>query len=413
MKKLFILPILLLGLLFVSCKKDDPTNDGEGTKYSELTLEQQKQKLADDGDEIVRMLFDLADAKVANVLETFVLLTEESEPDVSLVIDFEAAKFLVSDYNGEYTWNATTSTWDFKELEGKVAFNFPSTPEGKKNDARIEATAKGSGEIVTEDDVEYELPKEAKVVILLDNKQIASVESAIKGVNMENIAESVTAAATIDNYSFSFNAAREGKSKINAASKFSKGNDLIFDLTLASVVDMEFVEKADGYYEPQYDDNWNYIGSIWVEDGTYTDVEAEFGAQSVSLKIGKNLEIKGTAAAGKIIDELNALDAGENDDYWSKEYAEKEAAIYNKNATLVLTSVADKYKIASVKFVAINGVDEYYPEDYYATPFLVFADNTEAEVSAYFGEGFDKVLNSIEELLEKLGIYSEDNEADY
>ena len=296
MKKLFFVSILAIGVLLTGCKGDpeDLVNKYDKYPYSQLTPEQQKEKLAGESDAILNKMRDLNKQEGRNLFKVFQELLDEGEPDINLIVDFNKNQFKVNDFSGEYSWNATKRSWDFKAGKGgTIVFNFPSTINGTQNDAKAVLTGDGSGNIENFDGVKVELPKKIKTVLSKSGKTVASIETSVKNPNLENYAKSSELKITYGDYKIEIKADQDKNAVFYSKFKFSKGKDNILEATLFASIE-------------------------------------EVNLQGFEVKIGSNLAITGFVDIMKFVSSDSPEEA-------------------NKYAKLTLVSTKDKCKIADVK----------------------------------------------------------------
>lgn len=403
-----------IGLIFSSCdeKKNDKPTDYENFPYSALTVEQQKDKLMDESDAILKKLSDLSNGKAVELVKSLNNSLGTAEPDIEEIIDINNIKDFIhiKEFKGEYTWNKSKKSWDYttSDTEGKVTFNLPSKIGGASNDGKIEVSGTGRGSSI--EDLEVEIPKDIKVRLLVNNSEVGSITIKADGVNAETIAKSAELNVKLDSYSIAANASKESESKIKANFKFSKGSDVIIEAIAGGEVDF--------YHEYEYTDYiWDDKKQTYVEV-TETDIEMYPEYISEEVKIGDDIAIVGYMNLKKIDEEREIAYKEYEKSFISadnkiiqaaeKKYEEDCINIENKYTSQTLVSRKDKTKIATIKYKLLVEEDEYTDWDgtpivyynYSSEMVLVFNDNTEMTADVFFGPEFKKTIESWEEFIE-------------
>lgn len=425
MKKLFILAAVACSVAFSSCKNNDPEGPEkyEDYPYSSLSVEQQKDKLAQEANSTLDLLIGLADEAGFSLIES---LTALPEPDPeNLNIDFENGDFKVNDFKGEYTWNATNGDWDFKDNDKMIVLNFPSTKGGKTNDAKIELTGVASKNTAEIEGSKVELPQQVKMVLKKDNNEVGMIEINAEDPNAEKVAKSADMKASFGSYSITFSASQDNNSKATSSAKISKGSQTIVDGTLGANIDWEHI------YEYQSGSTGSYNEETQEYEYEYeytkdTTVTADYVSFEISLS--SNLAVVGSVDFKNMDKETEALYEKYDGKQWSdineaKKYYEERAAINNKYTKAVLISKSDKTKIADLKSVAEEYEYDRYEckqdgyesncgyvkaKDYHTESVLVFGDKSEATMDAFFGDVYEKFESNWIKFLEKFGIDADD-----
>ena len=390
MKKLLIISTLVLGVLFVSCKKEEPTVSGgkyADYPYSKLDPEAQKAKLAEESDAILEKLRDLPNSEAIELLKSLAKRMsyndEESPKNDNYHPDYGSMQFRtefwkndavqIKDVQGKFEWNANIEDWDYqKTTDNKLSIHLPATVDGTANNGRIEIVAIGSG--VMNELEKYEMPENVSINMYADTRGIGSIRANASGIKSDG-AESASAEMKLGDYTISTTADRDGDSKVNSTFKFVKGNDLILEGILGTTVDWEYV--------------FGYNDDYSSESSATTMLDY----QSVELNIGSNLAIVGHAHVIKIIEELDAISDKYNSLSRNIDAAKESAAAYNNNAKLYLVSTKDEWKIADVKMSHYEY--KWNGENYYGNELiLVFNDRTEVSAESFFSEGFEEAIEA-------------------
>ena len=386
MNKLCVVSIIALSVFFVACQKstpieeDDPFGKYAKYPYSTLSPEQQKAKLVEESDAILHTMSSLPNEEGIQLIKMFMKLVDISNPDPKLVIDLNKTQFNVSDCNGEYSWNTTKKNWTFNNHKESIVFNFPSTVNGTTNNAKLELSGVGSGNLEEIEDIKIELPQKLKMVLSKGSTTVASIEINATEPNLNDFAKAANLNMTLGSYVITAGANKDGKSKINSTFKFAKENDIILNAILSSTINI------------------------------YETLDVTFDYQSIELYIGSTLAIVGYVDVIKNQKEFDAINNKYYKKYgspstWTDDIREaklkEEVAVWNKNAKLYLISTQEKYKIADMKmsYSVKKDCSDYEGTKYCQTEIstdllLIFNDETEVSAAVFFSDVFNEVFEA-------------------
>jgi len=426
-----IKPVKLLSLLFgvlliSSCSDDDkevkPANEYEiPTEFSELTTEQSKAKLEENGLLLVNNMNQLkgsAGIKTAVSFSHFLSLSDlpatESGRKVTSIqpldllqslaqfgrgknsasevlsgfrmkeTDPQTAQELFDSQVGVFAFNSTDETWTFTAADnGKIVFQFPSTEAGTANNAEFVIYGYTSVQIQnTEAEYTGDLPTALKADLTVNGtKQISYSFIASYKNNGEPTA--VETSLAINPFTFKFELTNNS-SEVSAEYSLTNGNQHL----------ISFGFGGNGNFSSSNINGSGDAGSVLEKASAYFQI--------VNIRFAGEADVKS-------IDALLADDAT----------AEEEAEAYNAHSTFVVFYADSKKKIADTEFYGvtesetycwqtdINGDGILEEECYTYTDEiidirLIFADGSKADLDTYTDVGFEEVRTELEKFADEL-----------
>jgi hypothetical protein len=391
--------------LLSSCSKDDDDASVRPeveipTEFSELTVEQNKAKLEDNGitlvnkmtslknaagiqssismnhflsfplpeggraatnNKAVKMMlllskFGIGKAKAAEVLKGF--RTREEDPST--------AQEVFDEYKGTYAWNKTTQAWVYTAGSDKIIFQFPSTETGTSNNAEFAiygyASVQVVNELVGDEGYEGDVPTALKADLTVGGvKQIEYSFAASYKNNGDPT--SVVTSVTIGAFKLAFEAKNTTSEVGVNYSLTENGTNLI-----------SFGAGASGNFNSD---------NIDAENPTDLVTSGSAYFQLMNIKFASTLQIKSLA---------DALEAAIT--------PQQEAAAYNTHVKLVVFYADNQKKIADTEFYVVPATDIWEEETVEIR--LIFADGTPADIDNYTGDGFDEIRTEWDKLIEDL-----------
>jgi hypothetical protein len=425
-----LLILLFAGLVFTACKKDDKKESPFNAKYSDLTVEENKQGLEDNGIAVVNELDELKSATAIEVAISFSDKSGATVNDGSVGINIAPMKVLAAlgqknstqavvstlkstmddpasltemwnELVGKYTWNFDAEDWDYTELSDAIVFEFPGKEGDVTNTASITIN---NFAVKTFTDIDYdidtlidpELPTSLKMELKYNSTVLSSyVFSA--SYTSKGIPTSLDQTLTVDNFSVSSKLSHSPYTKAAETFSFKNGSKIILEMHAdasgdwsADNIDNSTVEHKDF----QYVDGWTG-DSVFDE---YTEVQVEniinngnAYIQLENIKVAGMVDVKSLATIGRDLDEKLS-----NDEITNQEYSDQMVAALNKYAKFVIVYADNNEKIAVGTFS--SEYDEEY-QDYNLTMKFVFADGSKVTAEEYFSEGFDGLINEMNQFI--------------
>lgn len=409
MKKnvLFVLFGATILLTMNACKTDELDLDKE-LKFSKLSVEEQKASIEQNGLDFVTAMEGMQDTKAMTTLMNMLERTGgeiDYAPMQRLVSDIKNGRqkafsnfdkqmrvsYVDSEVWGEYSYNFTTEEMEqVKTLTNKLIINFPATASATKNTAKVTITYEDSEVAIPyaeDSDLDGEnLPSKIMLSMTVDGAEVMSAD--FNGTYYSDGApKSVTQSLKMDTFEWTAEV-KNDKKTASESYEFKNGKTTL--LKSSAEVNGTLTESA--------------LTNAF-EDETPEDAISGFAvyAQVMDIAIkGGTKDFKG------FMTEMNALDYEKLTD---KQAAEKEAEILNKYMVCTAYFVDDNRKFADVEFFVDEEVDSYTYYDYYLkkyvtntyyyynlVPRFILSDDSKVAVEEYVMEGFDEIINKIEDM---------------
>ena len=428
MKKLTII-LLSTGLILFSCNKDDKDNTGfVDVDFGTETVEQNKDKLEDSGQDFVAQMDLLKDEEGISAIGSFTSFLETSMPfgedetmnanifntlyglksaaknnNPKLYIDAimegddpESIAEIWDQLKGIYTWNSDTEEWDIESSETVAEFHFPSTEDGTTNNAVFAITSyTGIEGISPVEDYTGDLPTSLEANLKIDGVQYFAY-SFSASYNDQGEPTSVSTSVTLGTYVLSASVTNTD-TQIGATYSFKNGETIIFDFGLSTSGNFDEDNLNNEDLEP---DDVIYSGN------------AHF--QLMNVKIAGTVDMKKMMAAEREIyadDESEDFDWIEADSLFTIEI--------NKYAKLIVYFTDTEKKIADIEaYTYLEDETEWYyvwndesssyewqeveVTESYIDMRMVFADDSKNDMETYFKNGFTDLVNDINSLISDL-----------
>jgi hypothetical protein len=449
MKKITLLSlVILICFFFTACKKDDKPSKSEVENllklpYSQLDPEQQKTKLEQESIDFLEEFRGLQNLAAFDALEHFVDLLDRDEPNVPEPLkEVSEIKdvFNLDGVTGVFTWNSSQNRWVETSSKTELKFVFPATSSATTNNATLVVRTQNSGITFTEtwwdydceydedwnwvcEEIEkerlYHLPKSATATLTIGGKEEAKIEFGAEYKNGKEVPEVTTYKMTIGGYVLQTTVDKSGEEK--ASMKISRNNKILLNGVVKTNAKLHELEdlliKGDDYEDE--------------------DIYKRLGNADAYIKLMENLAIAYKVETEKYAREMDVIREWYDNNYPTsststyytkygqlhKEKIEKDARLFNDYMTAALVSIKDNFKIADLVAVAEktgecwrnikwNSEDGYWEwsdqrvklyDEYNIVIYLKFNDNTLVEAEAYFGDGFDNVIDKFNELRDEFG----------
>lgn len=405
MKKLSYLVSLFLMCsftFFISCDDDDNKggggNGGGGEDYSDLTPEEQKDKLSEDA---IVFLNDMEGLKNNEGLATLRTLNQFLERNPIEVGDDFLSSFediiKIEDLFYSFSWDKAEQEWVYTPTTGKGEIIFPVGSENGK----VEFTGKSSGVIVDIEDLDddydedmsafiiprgitpvededesfVDIPKEISATIYLGNKVVGTVKMTAELVDSSSLPKNIKATYTLGEYTLDSEVVKAAKNR--ATTNLKKGNKFLMSAAIDLSGDLDELLNEEG-------DPGQMTGNIVIN---IMNTLAFTGGMDIT---------KYNEAVDKADEEYSNSNQTSADE---KKYVEASSKAFNDYSNLSLVAMQEQnYRIALLRSKAKLYKYPYYSY-YEEVPVLKFNDGTEAEAEVYFSEGFDTVFQKIESLI--------------
>lgn len=423
--------------MLVACGSDDDaakSNEETGaefpTEYSDLTVEENKGKLQDNGIEFANSVEVLKNSSGIETTIAFSNFLSDSEIPTSLQAgrksslpifdlvsnlrafgtsnkpvdktiaglrtaeDVTSIQEELNEAAGTYTYNRTEQTWTYSASPSdKIVFKFPSKDNGTSNNA--EYTVYGyTGKQVTntsiEEDYAGEYPTGLKIDLSIDGQKKLEYTFAA-AYNDKGEPTSLTLAVKVDAFVLAYEVSNDSQ-KASVRYSLKEGDKTLYVMGA----------DAEGNFNTDNIEN-SSNGDDVVNNGTVY-------FQILNIKFSGEIDVKALTAA------LNAIPDMEDE----KAEEEAEAAAWNANTQMVVFYADSKKKIAGGEVVAVTKTDSYsnwhcgedqttgewvceeeiIEYEYHSKDLqLVFFDDSRMSIETFVETGFDSLTEKLEELL--------------
>ena len=415
---LFLMSALASSLLLSSCKDEveEITTDQSGQvqeqdagkvavteDFSSLTPEENKKQLEDDGLAMIQEMKALKNTSAVDASYAFTSFLDQSAPstdkssramtstarvlgrfgkdqastqDVFATLrgtndEPESFQAIFDENVGTWAWNTTKQNWDFTKGGDKVVYQFPSTENGKENNAAYTIYAYEGLEQNHPYDYKGDLPTNIKADLTVDGQKQLGYTFTAK-YNAAGEPEDVASSLMVGTFEFAATM-QNNTEKVGARySLKSNGKTLLaFGAGVYGDFTAENIEAADGEEE--------------------TDLDAVLDKADAYFQV-MNVVLAGSFDADQYFESTKAIhDSKENDGDGN---IEEEAKILNETLNLAAFYADGSGKIADSEIY--TSVGEELDDEKYIDMRLIFEDESKADLATYFGEGFDALITEFE-----------------
>ncbi|MEA4974822.1 MAG: hypothetical protein VB046_03710 [Paludibacter sp.] len=373
-------------------------------KFSKLPVEQQKQKIEENGIQLVNAMEGLFETEAMEAMTNMISLNKSDgyydAPMQRLISDLRRGNknaisnfdkqmrvsYVESEIWGEYSYNFETGKMDkTSNLENKLIMHFPADSVTTTNNAEITVNYKESSVMVPESEDYF--PSEITFTMKVNSNVVMSA-SFNGSYYSDGSPEQVTQTLNIDSYSWRAEV-KNTKKKASESYEFMKGKTII----IKSVAELNG-RLTEEEMEIAFDNN--------VPEDAIENFAIFFQAMDIAIK-------GGTSDFKKLATDIRNLN--ENSNLSNQEYNNEMLRILNKHLTCIAFFVEDDRKFADVElYLEERIVEDYYynyetgkyeTETYtvYAlTPRFVLSDGSKVSVEEFVQTGFDDLISLIEEM---------------
>lgn len=468
MKKLQILFYLFLSLAIISsCDlTDDDDDDNDDDTFSELSVEENKQKLEDDGlamldkmkemestaavDAVASMIhfMELADPFAGNpnvnskksgklsYLKPFVAVKQMPELGYKPVMlslksvneDPESIQEAYDMLVGIYAWNSSSQAWDYTETGDAIVFQFPSTEEGTSNNASLTASdyrGYTGGFDYDLDEYTGDLPEHIKVELKVDNSALMTFEfNATYNSNGEPT--DVSSSISMDAFSMSASMYNHSNTEAGMSTELKYNSEIL----IAASVDATGNWSPDNIenntvtvYDTVYEEIWNPETGEWEETDViwYIEEWTEVNGENILTEGNMTFQVMNTKAVGNakikelIEGEKNIWEDDEEEGFDDDAATIAMADLINENVDLKvryadnneIIAIAEAYTYDDTYTDYIWNEETYQYEEVEVTEKEIgmrfkFGDGSTIDAETYFEDGFDDLTQEFEDWMDYL-----------
>lgn len=415
MKKnvLFVLFGAIILLTMNACKTDELDLDKE-LKFSKLTVEEQKASIEKNGLELVTAMEGMQDTKAMKTIMNMMKMTGGdvyNAPFQKLASDIKnARKSALSNFDkqmrvsylkneedefwGEYEYDFYTEDIEFvKSLSNKLVVRFPATSSSKTNNAVITVVFEEST-IAIPNTEELDLdelainryPSKITMSMTVDGAEVMNANFN-GNYYTDGSPQEVTQTMTMGSYNWTAQI-KNNKKTISESFDFKNGKTTL----LKSLTEVKGAFSEDAVVDAMENDS---------PEDVLNEFAVNFQVMDVAIK-GGTTDFKG------LIKALNALDYDKLSD---KQATQKEADILNKYMACTAYFADADRKFADIELYVVESKDEWSYYDYNQNkevtqtyyyydlaPRFILSDGSKVAAEEYVLEGFDKLINKIEDM---------------
>lgn len=394
MKKNYLFIVLGVALLTMNACKSELDLDKE-LKFSELSVEKQKEKIESSGMEIANIMDGMLDTKAMTAMTNMMTLTGDLQtakaPMQKLKADIKNNRksafsnfdrqmrisYIESDVWGEYDYNFITKEVEkTKTLTNKIIVRFPATETSTKNNAEITITYEESDALIPESEDFY--PSKMTYKMTVDSKEVMSAD--FSGTYYSDATpKKASATVTIEDYKWTFEVANDQKTA-SETYEFKKGSKTIFK----STAEIKGTLTQNNLQGDAPEDDINSF-AVYLQ------------AMNIAVRGGMK-DFKSFAQEQKKITDNTTLT--------EKASMEQTAKLINKYMVFTAFFVDSNEKFADVEFYVVE--DEVYDEwtgsyvtEYNPAPRFILSDGSKVSAEEFMQTGFDELIQKIEDMTAK------------
>ncbi|MDA3891551.1 MAG: hypothetical protein PF517_07805 [Salinivirgaceae bacterium] len=335
---------------------------------------------------------------------------------------------------GIYEWNPNIYEWDYTDTGDDIVLKFPAVEGGTSNNASYTVTYVGYTDPNPLQDVEDgymgDIPQNVAATLKVDGSEVSKF-TANAVYDSEGIPTSIDVTFSMGEFVWNANLTNTVNAAFDAEASFKHANNTILKFAFGVAGDWTEANIEDNfaitYYAEWYDEELGYwvsgeIDESELDNFDYTWSEVEFDVHKV-IKEGNasfqamNMKIVGAIDAEKLGDAIEAIPEGlyDNDE---DEAVAKEIEAMNEHVSLSLRYGDSNEIIALIEAYPISeeySYEEYYYDgewhdtprtitetDYWIGMRFVFADGSKVDMETYLDEGFDDLIQELEDWADSL-----------
>lgn len=410
-----------IGLVVLSCKKDEEKKDPYNVPFADYTIEENKANLEDAGVEMVGELDELKEQQAIEVTAELIrrLESTEFEPGTSTLLesnlmfpvllaqnienenfnvnnmgkilksvssdDPETLEELFDEIVGLYSYDFETDSFIFSDaVTDAVIIEFPGLETDVTNTASL--TINDVSDFVPTDPMEgFEditaLPASLHCdlkyngVVLMEYDFTATYES-------NGMPTGISSVFSVGPFSFSVNFTHTPFTKASMKYSFTHGDKILIEV----------------YYEQS---------GNWSEENIETAAEDYDIINSANAYIQvMDIQVKGRVNAKGLADEINKL--MEDETLYDTSFINEVVDAANKHLDLIIIYASTNEKIAEAEITVTHNIElecdfwDYYGECLFWSEYnywepsvvFIFPDESPVDAETYFDEGFDEFIDA-------------------
>lgn len=400
-KNVIVVGLLCLSLTaLISCNDKKKDKEDEET-MSELTVEQHKTNLQNEGVALVDNMTAMENMSSIQIIQDFsnleVAEDEMAAPVLKILSPLSAIKSngasvlklkslseesqtlseLFAERAGVYAYNAEILDWELeKETSNEITFKFPAG-SSTTNNASISIT---NFEVMASPNAETssaefaELVKSLKVVVAKNEvPQLTFIMSA--SYNADGLPQN-------SNFAFTF-----AEGYVFSATTVLTSKVASFDQSFTYKLKNLFSTHLD------FDGSINYDNIMTVNEENMAE-QSVLNYSNAWISIG-NLKLQGVVNVKKLLPIIKKEE--EREEELTEASAKTLATNFNDNMKLYMKYIDSNSIIAKCNFHAYEEEDDYYGNYWAVNPQVLFSDNSSMDESTFFKSGFNQLESKLKE----------------
>ncbi|MCK9207113.1 MAG: hypothetical protein M0P66_08385 [Salinivirgaceae bacterium] len=325
---------------------------------------------------------------------------------------------------GVYTWNSELEVWDYTQTGDVIVFLFPSTEGGTVNNASYTVSYTGYTGPNPIEGYDGDLPQDVSAVLKVDDTEVLSFVVNID-YNTEGYPTKIESTLTMGQWVWYAMASNTDNKAFATEFSFKHSTNVLLRFTLDAAgnwtqenIDANTTYYVEVYNPETYEWYWQEVSKEEYYDRTEVDVHKVVNSGNASFQL-MNLKMVGSIDVLNLVTKMEEIE----DTYdWGTQEEEAVAAgveVVNQYVSLSLRYADSDDIIALVEAYPVSEEYtyeswEYNPNtgnydvvtitetDYWIDFRLVFADGSKSDLETYFDEGFEDLIDELEQYLDEL-----------
>jgi hypothetical protein len=325
---------------------------------------------------------------------------------------------------GVYTWNSELEMWDYTQTGDVIVFLFPSTEGGTVNNASYTVSYTGYTGPNPIEGYDGDLPQDVSAVLKVDDTEVLSFVVNID-YNTEGYPTKIESTLTMGQWVWYAMASNTDNKAFATEFSFKHSTNVLLRFTLDAAgnwtqenIDANTTYYVEVYNPETYEWYWQEVSKEEYYDRTEVDIHKVVNSGNASFQL-MNLKMVGSIDVLNLVTKMEEIE----DTYdWGTQEEEAVAAgveVVNQYVSLSLRYADSDDIIALVEAYPVSEEYtyeswEYNPNtgnydvvtitetDYWIDFRLVFADGSKSDLETYFDEGFEDLIDELEQYLDEL-----------
>jgi len=340
--------------------------------------------------------------------------------------DPETVQALYDELVGVYSWNSNMDYWEYVKTGSVIRFEFPSTETGTTNDASYVITFLGYTGTVIDPELEGNLPLEVSAELKVGSDLYTGFYLDVV-YNADGYPTLIETSLIVGEFKMEAKASNNNNTQFETSYTFTHNEDILMNLFLGvggnwnkDNIEDNVSEETRYFYWEYNEETYQYEEIEVSEDDAYEWSETETNVelhkiiyngnasfQAMNLIIGGTIDVEG------LWPQIDAIDYDQDEE----QAVQEEIDAFNEHVNLSLRFADTDQIIAMVEAYPVseeytwtnwvwNESTQQYDEvevtemDYWMELRFVFADGSRIDFETYIDEGFEDLINELEDFIE-------------